>query len=117
MPGLPPPPSVERRFTRSGLVSVTVLHLPANGDKDAALWAGITWTQTEAPGEVVITADADGQHLPADILAVGREAEAQASAGQKTLVMGVRTIADPAAPRHPGAAALPGRECSHSRAV
>ncbi|MFC6353415.1 GtrA family protein [Rothia nasimurium] len=95
---LAPAPSVERRFARSGLVSVTVLHLPANGGKGAALRAGITWAQAEAPGEVIVTADADGQHLPADILAVGREAAAQASAGQKTLVMGVRTIADPTAP-------------------
>lgn len=95
---LAPAPSVERRFTQPGLVSVTVLHLPAHGGKGAALRAGIAWAQQEAPGEVVVTADADGQHLPADILAVGRETEARASAGQKTLVMGVRTIADPAAP-------------------
>lgn len=86
---LAPAPSVERRFARSGLVSVTVQHLPANGGKGAALRAGITWAQAEAPGEVIVTADADGQHPPADILAVGREAEVQASAGQKTLVMGV----------------------------
>ncbi|WP_421084339.1 GtrA family protein [Rothia nasimurium] len=95
---LAPAPSLERRFNQPGLTSITVLNLPRNGGKGAALRAGITWAQQQAPGEVVVTADADGQHLPADILAVGQETEAHASAGHKTLVMGVRTIADPAAP-------------------
>ncbi|WP_237188872.1 bifunctional glycosyltransferase family 2/GtrA family protein [Rothia nasimurium] len=95
---LAPAPSLERRFDQPGITSVTVLDLPSNEGKGAALKAGITWAQQQAPGEVVVTADADGQHLPADILAVGRETQAQASAGHKTLVMGVRTIADPAAP-------------------
>ncbi|WP_237200100.1 glycosyltransferase family 2 protein [Rothia nasimurium] len=95
---LAPAPSLERRFDQPGITSVTVLDLPSNGGKGAALKAGITWAQQQAPGDVIVTADADGQHLPADILAVGRETQAQASAGHKTLVMGVRTIADPAAP-------------------
>ena len=37
---LAPAPSVERRLAQPGLVSVTVLHLPANGGKGAAALAG-----------------------------------------------------------------------------
>lgn len=95
---LAPAPSLEGSLETPGLASISILHLPANTGKGAALRAGLAWAQEKAPGQVVVTADADSQHLPADILAVGQETQEQARAGQRALVLGVRTLTDPAAP-------------------
>ena len=81
------------------LADLHILTLPENGGKGAALRAGISWAQKQAPGQVIISADADGQHLPADILALGRETEKAAEEGQKSLLLGVRTLEDPQAPQ------------------
>lgn len=77
---------------------IRVLTLPENGGKGAALRAGFTWCAEQRPGECVITADADGQHLAADILAVGVATELRAQQGLSAMVLGVRTVADPLAP-------------------
>lgn len=81
------------------LADLHILTLPENRGKGAALRAGISWAQKQAPGQVIISADADGQHLPADILALGRETEKAAEEGQKSLLLGVRTLEDPQAPQ------------------
>ena len=66
-----------------------------NRGKGAALRTGIEWAQTNRPGEILVTADADGQHLPRDIFRVGVRTETAAAAGQRTIILGVRTKPDP----------------------
>ncbi|MCI6557392.1 glycosyltransferase family 2 protein [Schaalia hyovaginalis] len=59
----------------------------ANRGKGAALRTGIARAAELRPGEPVVTADADGQHLVEDILAVGRECD---KSGE--IVLGVRSF-------------------------
>ena len=68
---------------------------PVNRGKGAALRTGIAWAKANRPGEVIVTADADGQHLPRDIFRVGVRTETAAAAGQRTIILGVRTKPDP----------------------
>lgn len=68
---------------------------PVNRGKGAALRTGIEWAQTNRPGEILVTADADGQHLPQDIFRAGVRAESLAASGQRAIVLGVRTKPDP----------------------
>ena len=68
---------------------------PVNRGKGAALRTGIAWAKANRPGEVIVTADADGQHLPQDIFRVGVRTETAAAAGQRTIILGVRTKPDP----------------------
>lgn len=77
---------------------IHVLTLEQNGGKGAALRAGFEWCVANRPGSCVVTADADGQHLPADILAVGVATELRKHQRRSALVLGVRTIEDPLAP-------------------
>ncbi len=71
----------------SGLAPVRILRHPANLGKGAALKTGIRYVLESVPGRTgVVTADADGQHDPDDIIAVAR-----ALAGNpKCLVLGSR---------------------------
>ncbi|MFW0118612.1 GtrA family protein [Rothia sp. P5764] len=100
LPTAAPAPSLERRLDRPGLSTVTVLHLPANGGKGAALRAGLAWAQQNLPHEPVITADADGQHLAQDILAVGQATQNYTDRKARCLVLGIRTLQDPAESQH-----------------
>lgn len=84
--------SVGQQPKSSGMRAVTVLHLPSNGGKGAALRAGLAWAQDYLPGEVVVTADADGQHLAEDIMAVGQVTKQCARQNAPRLVLGVRTL-------------------------
>jgi len=59
---------------------------PVNRGKGAALKTAFRFLQEEGCDEILCTADADGQHLPKDILACLREAEAHPDA----LVLGGR---------------------------
>ena len=68
---------------------------PVNRGKGAALRTGIEWARTNRPGEILVTADADGQHLPQDIFRVGVRTETAAVAGQRSIILGVRTKPDP----------------------
>jgi len=68
---------------------------PVNRGKGAALRTGIEWARTNRPGEILVTADADGQHLPRDIFRVGVRTETAAAAEQRTIILGVRTKPDP----------------------
>lgn len=81
-------------FTELRIDGVTVQTHPANRGKGAALRTGIAWAKANRPGEVIVTADADGQHLPRDIFRVGVRTET-AAAEQKSIVLGVRTKPDP----------------------
>ncbi len=66
-----------------------VLRHAVNLGKGAALRTGMNYFLCNAtPGCVLISADADGQHLPEDILAVG----AQAENNSRELVMGARAF-------------------------
>ena len=58
------------------LENVTVLEQPENRGKGAALKLGFNYALQQPADQVsfVVTADADGQHLPADILAVAQRA-------------------------------------------
>ena len=82
-------------FTELRLDGATVHTHPVNRGKGAALRTGIAWVKANRPGEVIVTADADGQHLPQDIFRVGVRAESLAASGQRAIVLGVRTLPDP----------------------
>lgn len=65
----------------------TVLRHPANRGKGAALKTGFRHVLTACPeAGGIVTADADGQHAPEDVLAVARALAARPAA----LVLGVR---------------------------
>ena len=58
-------------FTELHLDGAIVRTHPVNRGKGAALRTGIEWARTNRPGEILVTADADGQHLPQDIFRAG----------------------------------------------
>ncbi|MCP8995395.1 glycosyltransferase [Rothia sp. P3C3.S176] len=82
-------------FTELRIDGVTVQTHPSNKGKGSALCTGIAWVKANRPGEVIVTADADGQHLPQDIFRVGMRTETAAVAGQRSIILGVRTKPDP----------------------
>ena len=82
-------------FTELRIDSVTVQAHPVNKGKGAALRTGIDWVKANRSGELIVTADADGQHLPRDIFRVGVRTETAAVAGQRSIILGVRTKPDP----------------------
>lgn len=68
---------------------VTVLHHKRNLGKGAALKTGISFIQNEWPDVMgLVTADADGQHLPEDIVKVSE----QLKRTPNSLVMGSRSF-------------------------
>lgn len=82
-------------FTELHLDGAIVQTHPVNRGKGAALRTGIEWARTNRPGEILVTADADGQHLPQDIFRAGVRAESLAASGQRAIVLGVRTLPAP----------------------
>lgn len=75
-------------FSDAADAGAEILRLPSNAGKGAALKAGFARIAAAHPGEAVVTADSDGQHTVADILAVGRTLEQDDGA----LVLGVRSF-------------------------
>lgn len=72
----------------------TVLEHPVNRGKGAALKTAMAYFDQHCPGQAgVVTADADGQHLPGDIAAVAR-----AMLDRDQMVLGVRDFSDPSVP-------------------
>ena len=72
----------------------TLLRHPVNRGKGAALKTAMDYFLQHRPEQAgVVTADADGQHLPQDIAAVAR---AMLDSGQ--VVLGVRDFSDPIVP-------------------
>ena len=66
-----------------------VIGYSRNRGKGYALRTAFRWCLENAPGQEVVCADSDGQHRPADIAAVAREARSDPQA----LVLGVRAFA------------------------
>lgn len=81
-------------FTELAIRGITIITHPANRGKGAALRTGLAWARAHRPDHIVVTADADGQHLPRDILRVGAKTERMASIGTRALVLGVRILPD-----------------------
>ena len=90
--------------------SVTLLSHPQNRGKGAALKTGFRFFLENRPGKAgAVTADGDGQHLPADVRACARrmmreESESLAAgAGDgpegHAVVLGSRDFSDPSVPR------------------
>ncbi len=81
-------------FTELTLTGATVITHPVNLGKGAAIRTGLNWARIYQPRQVVVTADADGQHLVRDILRVGAHTATHADSGKHSLVLGVRTLPD-----------------------
>jgi len=76
-------------FEAVARAGATVLHHPANRGKGAALKTGFGYILKSFPDLAgVVTADADGQHLPEDIARVAE----RLLDGRAGLVLGVRTL-------------------------
>ncbi len=57
-------------FTMAAALGATVITHDKNRGKGAALKTGFAWIRSHAPGETVVCADSDGQHLVHDIVRV-----------------------------------------------
>ena len=76
-------------FSRAGKLGCTILRHGINMGKGRALKTGLNYCLTTGKGEFgIITADADGQHTPADIRKIADAMTAQPEA----LVLGVRNF-------------------------
>lgn len=82
-------PAYAATFARAAELDADVLTLSRNRGKGCALKAGLARVRHTHPGAGVVTADADGQHAPADILAV---ADRLAAAEGDALVLGERSF-------------------------
>lgn len=81
-------PENRRYFTElAARAEVTLLTHPVNRGKGAALKAAFTWFLENRPGRAgVVTADGDGQHAIADIIACAEEM----TRGESAVVLGCR---------------------------
>jgi len=71
-----------------------VYHHKNNQGKGVALKTGIAYVKRNQPNTIgIVTADADGQHAPDDILKVGR-----ALVADNTIVLGTRDLSQPSVP-------------------
>lgn len=83
--------AVEPVFAATAAAGAIVLRHAANRGKGAALKTGLQAVRARFPGHGVVTADADGQHTPADI-----ERVAQRLAGdERAIVLGTRAFTGP----------------------
>lgn len=68
-----------------------VLRHGTNQGKGAALRTGFDWIHNHCPSEtMVVTVDADGQHLPCDVVRVCEVGFVSIDAGSEGMVLGVR---------------------------
>ena len=68
-----------------------VLHHPENRGKGQALRTGMEWAQLHcSSGTMIATVDADGQHLPGDVVRVCTVGFRSIDPGSEGLVLGVR---------------------------
>ena len=89
-------PDKQKYFDEAVSLGATVLVHPRNRGKGAALRTAFAWfIENRKDREGAVTADADGQHRPADILAC---AEKMLAEGDK-LVLGVRDFSQPDVPK------------------
>lgn len=75
-------------FRKAQQLGATVLDHKENRGKGAALKTGIQYVSEHEPGTSIVTADADGQHSPHDILRIAEMMETS----PETLILGVREI-------------------------
>ena len=75
-------------FDQAAGLDATVLTLPTNSGKGAALKAGFAWIRQNRPGQAIVCADSDGQHRPADISRVVDRVDRQGS--EPAIVLGGR---------------------------
>lgn len=88
-------PAAQEYFARAVELGCTVVRHAANLGKGRALKTGFNECLVRWPELIgVVTADADGQHLPADIAACARRLREAPGA----LVLGCRDFTDPAVP-------------------
>ncbi|PUB23503.1 GtrA-like protein [Promicromonospora sp. AC04] len=81
-------------FAAAEAQGATVLRHDRNRGKGAALRTAFAHALAERPGTPVVTADADGQHTPADV----REVADALTAGAGDVVLGVRSFDGPDVP-------------------
>lgn len=79
-------PDYAEQFVKLDVQGVTVLHHTSNRGKGRALKTGFRFIRNEWPGQAVVTADGDGQHLTEDILRVAERLSREPGA----LVLGGR---------------------------
>ena len=85
-------------FEKAAEAGCTVLTHPVNRGKGAALRTAYAWLKENKAGlSGVVTADADGQHLPKDILACAADCD-KAGAEFKGVVLGCRDFSQPDVP-------------------
>ncbi|MFT4134986.1 glycosyltransferase [Microbacterium sp.] len=77
-------------FDRLRAAGATVLVHDHNLGKGAALKTGFSYAASAHPGEDIVTADADGQHTPRDILRVADGLREDAVEGRSALILGCR---------------------------
>lgn len=85
-------PEYARIFAHVVLAGATVLHHETNRGKGAALKTGLAHIADRHPDGHIVTADADGQHTPTDILRVADELRSDADSDTALLVLGVRDL-------------------------
>ena len=86
-------PSYRERFRKAAKLGCTILTHGRNFGKGAAIRTGLSYISSVFPQiRYVVTCDADGQHLPADILRVCAEAMTEEPANAKVL-LGTRDLA------------------------
>ena len=81
-------PDFAETFRATAGMGATVIRHAANCGKGAALKTGFSYIARRDPGHPVVCADADGQHLVADIVAVGHRVRGT----RQTQVLGVRSF-------------------------
>lgn len=86
-------PAYAETFDAAAAAGAVMLRHPRNLGKAAALRTGFAWLERHAPEHVVVCADSDGQHTPADIRRVGVEAVRRRRAGEPdAIVLGARAF-------------------------
>ena len=85
-------PAYASIFARAAAAGATILRHDRNLGKGAALKTGLAHVHGVAPSEGVVSADADGQHTCADIVAVADRVRALGERESRTLVLGCRTF-------------------------
>ena len=78
-------------FAKAEDMGCLVVHHEVNRGKGAAIRTGIRFAMEHFGEEIrIVTADADGQHTPEDILRVAGQVKANDSSAKPVLVLGVR---------------------------
>lgn len=79
-------------FGAAAAAGATVIRHEANRGKGAALKTGFAYALARFPDEDVVTADADGQHTPGDIIRIADALRADAADGDRALILGCRAF-------------------------